>query len=67
MHIENIVEILWPILLALYLDQFCENTLLFPIIRSQVVGTDSQCLSSPRPSSQNLRVHYEIVPLKLKF
>ena len=42
---------------------------LFPlliIILKQVVGSNSQCLSPPRPRSQNLRVHYEIVPLKIK-
>ena len=38
----------------------------FPIILSQVVGSDSQCLSPTRPSSQNLSVWYEIVPLKVK-
>ena len=39
----------------------------FLIILKQCVGFDSQCLSSPRPSSQNLRVHHEIVPLKINF
>ena len=39
----------------------------FPIILKQIVGSDGQCLSPPRPSSQNLRVQYEIVPLKVKF
>ena len=29
--------------------------------------SDSQCLSPLRPSSQNLRVRYEIVPLNVKF
>ena len=32
----------------------------------QVLGSDSQCLSPPRPNSQNLRVHAEIVLLKVK-
>ena len=39
----------------------------FPIILKQVVGSDSQYLSPPRQSSQNLREHYDIVPLKVKF
>ena len=52
---EDIIEILLPILFG---------SIVFPIILSQVVGSDSQCLSPLRPSSQNLTVHYETVPLQ---
>ena len=43
------------------------KTNFLPIILKQVVGSDSQCLFPPRPSLQNLRVDYKIVPLKVKF
>ena len=54
-------------LFCIMIGTFLRKPISFPIILSQVVGTDhSQCLSPPSPSSQHLRMHYEIMSLKIK-
>ena len=66
-QIKNIVEILQPILFGIIIGPILWKQFFFPIILKRVVGSDSQSLSPLRPSWQNLRVHYEIIPLKVKF
>ena len=51
--------------LVFFLTNFVK-TVVFPIILRKVVGSDTQCLSPPRPSSKNLTVHYKFGSLNVK-
>ena len=66
MQIKDILEILKPVLFGIILAPILWKQISFPIIMNQTVGSDSQCLSPPRQSLQNLMVHYKIVSLKVK-
>ena len=65
MHIENIVEILWPILFGIIFGSILWKQIVFPIIRSQ--GTESQCLSlSPEAKFPNFEGAFWYCAIKIE-